>query len=71
MKKVFFAFVVTSMVVLSSCGDKNKSTDAATTVNQDSIDKAKAMQATAPKDTISATKDTTTTTTTTTTTEKK
>ena len=70
MKKVFFAFVVTSMVVLSSCGDKNKGTDAAaTTVNQDSIDKAKAMQATAPKDTTMTTK--TDTTTTTTTTEKK
>ena len=66
MKKVFFAFVVTSMVVLTACNNKPKE-DATAAPAVDTT----ALKATAPVavDTTAKSADTTTTTTTTTTTK--
>ena len=68
MKKVFFAFVVTSMVVLTACNNKPKEDATATPAVDTTALKATAPAA-APADTTAKAADTTTTTTTTTTTK--
>ena len=69
MKKVFFAFVVTSMVVLTACNNKPK--EESTETKSDTASVSTMVKATAPADsTKAATTDSSATTTTTTTTTK-